>query len=562
MYRATRRQVSLLDGGRHLPPETQRRLAGSWAEGFQREVFPVLLQREGDFAGLYSADNGRPNWSVATLLGICILQEWFDLSDQQALDDLAFDARWQVALGLTPAESYLSRRSLVEFRSRLVRQDPKMERIRGVFRAVSEVAIERLKLGVSVQRLDSTRVVSNIRTRGRIVLFQDTLTHLLRWVERHHCGEMARLSPALEKWYQARHDDDRWPEAEDAESQRRTVLELAVWLMEVIDLWRETPDISSCEPYQLVVRLFSEHCERLEKSTGSQDPGGSASGPDERVRVLPKPAEPGTALQSPYDPEAGYGHKGQGYHVQIAETCANKVPDHKHYQPEIITDYQVHSAGETDHDKAIATLDRLAEGGVTPTVLVVDAGYVHGGTLVTATEREVELRGPANRVRLPKDSVGRDKFTFDPETGEVLACPQGHAPLHHVRRTTDDARPDRFHAKFDGETCRNCPLRGTCVARPPNSGKGTYYLDIEADLRARDARLAEQKTPEWREAYKIRAGIEATHSELKRHHGLGRLRVRRGSRVELAVAFKVIACNAKRWTRAVQDRRRRGLESP
>ena len=50
--------------------------------------------------------------------------------------------------------------------------------------------------------------------------------------------------------------------------------------------------------------------------------------------------------------------------------------------------------------------------------------------------------------------------------------------------------------------------------------------------------------------YKIRSGIEATNSELKRSHGLGKLRVRRAAKVCFAVACKVIACNIKRWARA------------
>jgi len=59
-----------------------------------------------------------------------------------------------------------------------------------------------------------------------------------------------------------------------------------------------------------------------------------------------------------------------------------------------------------------------------------------------------------------------------------------------------------------------------------------------------------QQTTEWKDRYKIRAGIEATNSELKRAHGIGRLRVRRAAKVCFAVACKVIACNIKRWAKA------------
>ena len=51
----------------------------------------------------------------------------------------------------------------------------------------------------------------------------------------------------------------------------------------------------------------------------------------------------------------------------------------------------------------------------------------------------------------------------------------------------------------------------------------------------------------FKEEYKIRSGIEATNSELKRGHGLRKLRVRRFDRVALAVRFKILAVNIKRY---------------
>jgi hypothetical protein len=61
---------------------------------------------------------------------------------------------------------------------------------------------------------------------------------------------------------------------------------------------------------------------------------------------------------------------------------------------------------------------------------------------------------------------------------------------------------------------------------------------------------AVQQTTEWKNRYRIRAGIEATNSELKRSHGIGRLRVRRMAKVCFAVACKLTACNIKRWAKA------------
>jgi len=58
---------------------------------------------------------------------------------------------------------------------------------------------------------------------------------------------------------------------------------------------------------------------------------------------------------------------------------------------------------------------------------------------------------------------------------------------------------------------------------------------------------------EFRKRYALRAGIEGTNSELKRAHGLGRLRVRGGRRVILAVYLKALACNIKRMVQALLE---------
>ena len=100
----------------------------------------------------------------------------------------------------------------------------------------------------------------------------------------------------------------------------------------------------------------------------------------------------------------------------------------------------------------------------------------------------------------------------------------------------------------------HCPVRAPnhrskgCQARDT---VGDFRLEITPEIRLRDQMYALQQTTEWKDRYKIRAGIEATNSELKRAHGIGRLRVRRVAKVCFAVACKVIACNIKRWAKAL-----------
>jgi hypothetical protein len=123
MFRETDQQVPLFGSESRLSKAARNLLDQSWAPGFRKEILPVLMQSERYFAKLYS-DNGRPNWSVGRMLGICLLQEMQNLSDQEALNSYSFDIRRHYALCVDEGNDYLSRRSLVQFRRRLVQIDP------------------------------------------------------------------------------------------------------------------------------------------------------------------------------------------------------------------------------------------------------------------------------------------------------------------------------------------------------------------------------------------------------------------------------------------------------
>ena len=57
-----------------VSPSLRSRLESSWAQLFRLEVLPILCRKEDDYAMLYGK-TGRPNFSVARLLGLCLLQE-------------------------------------------------------------------------------------------------------------------------------------------------------------------------------------------------------------------------------------------------------------------------------------------------------------------------------------------------------------------------------------------------------------------------------------------------------------------------------------------------------
>ena len=197
MYKKTSSQQYLFGVATQLSSSLRSRIESSWAHLFKMEVLPILLKNEDLYALLYGK-TGRPNFSVARLLGLCLLQELNNLSDQQALDTFSFDLRWRYALEVRDDEDYLSRRSLVEFRRRLAAKDPEMKLVRNVFDQVRDSAVQKLGLSASNQRLDSTHIISNIRIRGRLALFGNTLTLFLKSLDE---AQFLRVPQAIQQWH-------------------------------------------------------------------------------------------------------------------------------------------------------------------------------------------------------------------------------------------------------------------------------------------------------------------------------------------------------------------------
>jgi len=531
MYKPTSPQQKLFGVETQLSPSLRGRLESSWAHVFRCEVLPILFRKEDDYALLYGT-TGRPNFSVARLLGLCLLQEWNDLSDQEALDTFSFDIRWRYALDVSDEEDYLSRRSLVEFRRRLAAKDPEMKLVREVFDTIRDSAIDKLGLSVANQRLDSTHILSNIRVRGRLALFANTLTNFLTSLDEAH---FSRVPEAIRRWHAQ--EPEGWFGLGPAE-QKVKLEELAQYVYDLILLFENDTALTDSEPYQLLQRLFSEQCESTDRT------------PSSTIQVKKK--SEGATLQSPYDPDASCGHKGPGYSLHITETCNNAE------KTEIITDYEVHGAARSDIGKALPVIERLDAAGCKPTTLFADGGYPSVPSALKVKEQDIEFMTPVNRSRLSDEVVGRDHFHFDAE-GYVTHCPMGHSPIDHRVLSGNNSTRRSLHAIFDGDVCRACTMLERCPVRAPNHrDKGChardtirdFRLEITPEIRLRDHMYALQQTTQWKDRYKIRSGIEATNSELKRAHGIGKLRVRRTAKVCFVVACKVIACNIKRWVRA------------
>ena len=120
MYRATDPQRDMFNAGGLIPPQKRDACEKSWAGPFREKALPILLRAEPEFAEFYDEGNGRPNRSVALVLGTLILKEANDLTDEEALNALRFDTRWWCAFDLKLEEADLCQKTLHNFRVKLL----------------------------------------------------------------------------------------------------------------------------------------------------------------------------------------------------------------------------------------------------------------------------------------------------------------------------------------------------------------------------------------------------------------------------------------------------------
>jgi len=551
MFRPTDPQLSLLESRFLVGPKKRERLERSWAEAFRTKILPLIDEEV--FRSCFHQDNGRPNKSIRLLVGLHILKEADDLTDEQVLDALEFNIQWQHALGVDPATAHVAERTLYYFRHKLMEN----ERAQRVFEQVTQAMMKMDGLSAARQRLDSTHVISNIAVLTRLGLFTETITVFLRELRKEAPAKLAKLdSPLLNRYLER---EGYFGDATREQAQRRLPV-VAQDLFALVKRFEADAAVKGFSSYGLLVRLLGEQCDVTE---------GEATTAAATVKEGKEVA--GTSLQSPHDPDATYGHKGKGYEVQVAETC---VKDNAY---QVITAVEVNGAHASDQNATVPIVEKLIADGNKPDELLADTGYGSGENIVGCAELGVALVAPVQDPHAPErpdrwmgDHVseapasdeGSDPmtpeqaseapagspttrvmtlgdFAFNATFSEVISCPNGVSPTE--RRSSDTA----YYATFPGSSCATCPLAKTCITRrvAQSEDRILRWRDTKA---ATATRQRAQQTPAFKEGYKLRSGIESTNAELKGRHGLGDVRVRGGDRVGLAVVLKSLALNVKR----------------
>lgn len=510
----------IFDPWRHLGPKRRRLLKESWAGVFRKEILNELPVNH--IASSFSEGEGRPTKELYTALGVCLLQQMHDLTDDETINQLAFNEQWHYALDI-PDESdeakYLCLKTLWNIRQRVA--DQGLDTI--LFRKATDKLADTFNVDSSKQRLDSVHIHSNMHHMGRIGIISNTLHKFLVNLKRQHKEIFESLPKELVDTYLSEKALACFSMVKPSDSRKKLDI-VCRELFDLVQQMRGHDEVSSMNSFQLLQRVLSEHCTIKEASDGRP------------VEVVVKPAKEisSDSLQNPSDPEAGYdGHKGQGYQAQIMETYVERETDEEEEKAlSLITHVKVESACAHDVHALIPALEAVKERDLKPNQVLADSLYGSEDNLEKAKGMGVEVislaMGSYREDRLPLSA-----FTFSGQ-GEVIQCPQGQEP-EKIRR-----KKDRFRVAFDSSQCVVCPLVDCCSARP---GKKYHYLAYEyKTFRLARRRQAEQ-TATFKNRYRYRSGVEGAISALDRKTGIKHLRVRGLKAVRYCVNLKAAGIN-------------------
>ncbi|WP_175639464.1 IS1182 family transposase [Metabacillus schmidteae] len=464
-------------------------------------IYDMLAER-------YSPDRGRPAEDPVFMFKICLLEYLYDLSDVQVVEHIPLNLAYKWFLGLNVEDTDIPDDTTISyFRVKRVG----LEKFEGIFHQLIDQCIEEGLITPNRRAIiDATHIIADVAIPTWLSLVRQAFDRVIKEL---HIFEQTKAIHFEQKF------DLLWEELKGKTRDQKLphVLDLAQELFEVAQDYLEINE----DEYSALYSLKKVISDRNDKAK------------DRMISVV--------------DPEARTGHKSdmrkiQGYkdHIMIDE------------ESEIITAVKVTPANAEDGDQLMDLVNQFQENhGSLPSELSADKGYWSGKNLRYLHKNSVT--GHISVMKTKQHTQGLfapEDFTFDEEKMTVT-CPNGVSTKSYKEKIRNGEK-EGYDFRFTKTQCKGCPLREKCT----NSKTvrfvyiSNYYFDLE---RGRQ----HYKTDEYKEASKNRWLIERRHADKVRNHSLRRSRFRGLERTSIHSLLSTIACNVKRMSKLITQKRQR-----
>jgi len=508
-------QMAIYDSLFLLTGREIKHLKGSWAEIFSKKIFPFI--DEDRFSVLYSDNPAtRPNNPVNVYFGLLILRELFNQSDEEALNALMFDLRYQYALHTTSfKEQPVSKNSLTNFRAAVYKynQEHGVDLIQEEIESHAQQFSKLLKIEGKTIRMDSLMVSSSCKKLSRLEIIYSTVARLIKVIDKNILPE------SFKAYLEESHYNDTIYRSRDKDlnSKIKRVLKDG---LKLYFLYRKDKEISKTEEFKLLSRMLKEQTRK--------------------GRIKPSLEISPDSLQNPTDPDATYRKKGKKKHIGYTVNLVEKF-DAKH---RMITGYDLQKNTYSDQKFAQDAIKRLDK----ETTLLVDGTYYSEDIAKKAEAKGIQMV-PTNLVGGGKNSNGA-KFEIDEKEHLVKKCPSGHQPIN------SSFCNNSYRAHFNQKHCSHCPLRKDCLVVKQ---KKSYLFKVSEKTLHRSRLITRMGTSEYQELARKRAGIEGIPSALRRRYKIDHLPVRGVIRSKVYLGFKISVINCKRLIKGLMNRPKEGL---
>jgi Transposase DDE domain/Transposase domain (DUF772) len=499
-----------------------------------------FLHRERDalfpdelFADLFE-DVGRRSIPPSIVATVMVLQRLEGCSDREAVDRLAFDARWRYAAGMGGWDEGMGsfvHTVLVDMRARLHRS--------GRPDRVFEVTVETArKAGLLGRRrvLDSTALYDAVATMDTVTLVRSSLRGLLQVADPKLESELRAVLARDDDYATPGKPPCDWADPAAREALIHALATDALDALVALDGRTLSPDVAAAAT--LLAAVVGQD---LEESGG--------------VFRIARRVAPDRII-STVDPDARHGHKTQarsfdGYkgHLAIdpdseiivatavtagnvgdAAVAAELMAEFLPQQPE--DEAEPAATEEPAATDGAAATDQPTE---EPVRVYADAAYGTGEFLA-----QLEAAGISSMVKVqpphaPDGHFPKDRFTIDLHLRTVTCPAEITVPIRPLR---DGAGMASF-----GEACAACPLLSRCTSSP--NGRIITIGPHEAELtRARER----QRDPAWLADYRAtRPKVERKIGHAVRtKHGGRRATVRGQPKVARDFSLRSAAVNLAR----------------
>jgi len=507
------KQLDMFNPFTHLGPKRLTVLESSWAHLFREEILHNLPAEK--LFRFYDEFQGRKTKELYAMLGLVLIQQMEDCTDEQAIQHFALNLMWQYALNITDESdgaSYVSLRTLWTMRDIVAREGLQDSLFENVTKALQKL----FNLDPTKQRLDSVHIFSNMAHLGRIRIFVRTIRTFLTNLKRHHAEEYQALGDIVLRYDKK---SDGAFAVKPTESTKKLV-ELGDDCFFLVSRFKAHSAVGDMASYKHLARMFTEQC-IVEKETNKAP----------KVTVKASKDVPSSSLQNPSDPDAGYcGHKGKGYQMQVMETYSEDKS-----QPNLITHIKVEAANESDANALLPAIEDAGKRNIAPTELLADTLYGSDDNVETAKKLGITVIAPVMGAK--ENTTGLADFIFN-DTDQIIACPEQQTPMK-----TKSGKQGGTTVYFDKAICDRCRRQSECQVR---RDKKSCTISYDAKSLRLSRRRKREKENAFSEKYRYRSGIEGTMSDLDRMTGLKHLRVRGMPQVRLAATLKATGLNILR----------------